>query len=423
MDWFRGDPDAPRLRRWLVGVLVALACLAILVSALAIWAHTLVFDTDRWVEVVAPVGKDAEATQAASVYLTDKAIEATDLEARIGEALPPRAAFLAAPLTDEVRSFLQARVLNLLEDPRTYDLWLELNRRAHQRLVAVLRGESTFVQLEGDQVQLNLLPLIAEAIVRVQEILPQALDERLTIPTLDPSASPDEMRAELSTALGRPLPPEFGTVVLYEDQSVSEVQDAVRLFDRFVWLIVIVALVLIAASLALSPRRLRTVVQLGVGTVAAVVIARLITARLEERLVDALTQKPGSGVARTVVTSAIDNLDGVTRWLLVAGIVVAVAAFLASRPHWFAKARDWGAVAAGAGEARVAALRSPAHRFIGAHRDGLQIAGVALALVVLFFATPPPWLTLLVLAVLVVYEVLVLRLAASGPVDGQAAGD
>ncbi len=412
MNWLKSDADAPRLRRWLVGLLVVVACLAVLAAALAIWAHTLVFNTDKWVEVVAPIGKDPEVTQAASVYLTDKAIEASDLESRIAEALPTRAAFLAAPLTEQVRTFTQERVLQLLRDPRVYDLWVQLNAKAHERLVAVLRGESDVVQLEGDQVQLNLLPLIAQALEAVQEAMPDALGQRVAIPQIDASATADEMRQQLSTALGRPLPPDFGTVVLFESQQVTEVQTAVRLFDRFVWAIVIFALVLIAAAVALSPRKLRTGIQLGVGVVAAVVVARVITNRLEQSIVDGLAGRPGEGVARRVVTSALDNLNGFTQWLLIAGIVVAVAAFLASRPHWFVKARDWGAVAAGTGQARAAALRSPAHRFIGAHRDGLQIAGVVVALVLLFFLTLSIWLVILVIALLAVYEVLVLRLAA-----------
>jgi hypothetical protein len=419
MKWLKSDPEAPRLRRWLVGLLVVVACLAVLASTLAIWAHTLVFNTDRWVEVVAPIGKDPAVTQKASVYLTDRAIEASDLQNRIAEALPPRAAFLAAPITEQVRTFTQERLLQVLRDPRVYDLWVKLNRVAHEHLIAVLRGESKVVQLQGDQVQLNLLPLIAKALDTVQQAMPDALGSRITIPTLDPSASPDEMRQQLSTALGRPLPSDFGTVTLFEGQQVSQVQTAVRLFDRLIWLLVIVTVLLVAAAVALSPAKLRTGVQLGIGTVVAFVLARIITHRIEQSIADGLSSQPGSGVAKGVISSAVDNLNGFTQWLIIAGIVVAVAAFLASRPQWFVKAKDWGAVAAGAGEARMSALRSPAHRFIGAHRDGLQVAGVVVALVILFFWTSSIWLAILVIALLAVYEVLMVRFAGP-PADGPA---
>lgn len=418
--WLRGDPDAPRLRRWLVGLLVVLACLGVLLSALAVWTHTLVFNTDRWVKVVAPVGKDPKVTQAASVYLTNKAIEASDLQNRIANALPPRASYLAGPITEQVRAFVQPRVLKLLQDPRTYDLWVKLNQLAHEQLVAVLRGDSKLVQLNGDQVQLNLMPLIAQALDTVQQALPDALGNRITIPTLDPSASPDQMRQELSTALGRPLPSDFGTVVLFQGQQVTQVQSAVAAFDRLVWIIVIFTLVLIVACLILSPRRLRTVVQLGVGTVIALVVARVITHQVEQHIVSGLGTPNGIGVAKTVVTSAIDNLNGFTQWVIIAGIVVAVAAFLGAHPQWFVKARDVGAVAVGASGARAAALRSPAHRFIQAHRDGLQVVGVIVALLILFFATLSLWLAVLVIALLAVYEVLVLRLAAQPAQDLEA---
>ncbi len=57
-----------RLRRWMVLLLVVLASVAVLVSAVALWTHSLLFNTDRWVETVGPVAKDPQVTHDLSVY-------------------------------------------------------------------------------------------------------------------------------------------------------------------------------------------------------------------------------------------------------------------------------------------------------------------------------------------------------------------
>ena len=57
---------APRLRTGVAAFLVVASVLAVLVSALALWTHGLVFDTDTYVGVVAPVLDDPEAREGAS---------------------------------------------------------------------------------------------------------------------------------------------------------------------------------------------------------------------------------------------------------------------------------------------------------------------------------------------------------------------
>ncbi len=195
----------------MVLVLVALASVGVLASAVSLWTHSLLFNTDRWVETVGPVLEDPEVTHDLSVLLTDKAIEASDLETRVTDALPPRAQFIAPAIVDATRDFMQKRMEEWLNRPEAYDLWLKINGFAHERLVAVLEGDSTYIQLNGDEVRLNLVPLIAKALELIEQVLPGALDERIDVPQIDPAASAEEMRAQLESATGRTLPEDFGT--------------------------------------------------------------------------------------------------------------------------------------------------------------------------------------------------------------------
>lgn len=413
--WISPPPPAgaSHLRRWMVLLLVVLASVGVLASALALWTDQLLFDTGNWVETVGPVAKDPEVTENLSVYLTDRAIEATDLEARIAEALPPRIEFLAPAITDAARGFVQEQVLDLLRRPETYELWLTVNRFAHEHLVAVLEGDSTYIQLSGDEVRLNLVPLIARAMELVEEVLPGALGERLDIPQIDPKASAEEMRAQITAATGRTLPPDFGTVVLFEGDQVEEAQQAVRIFNAAVIAIVVATILLIAAALLSSPARLRTLIHLGLGTLVAVVVARVAVRRLQEAVVDSLGDRDGVTVTRALLESAAASLGDVLVWLIVAGALVTGAAFLAGRRGWFTAARDYAAAAADATGA-VVARQTPARLWLARHYDGARAGGVVVAVALLLFTTSSLWLTLLVIALAVAWQVAVWRLAGSG---------
>ena len=61
----RPRPRARRLRTGIAVFLVVAAVLAIMVSAVALWSHSIVFDTDAYVRVVAPVAEDPAVREAA----------------------------------------------------------------------------------------------------------------------------------------------------------------------------------------------------------------------------------------------------------------------------------------------------------------------------------------------------------------------
>ncbi len=90
-------------------------------------------------------------------------------------------------------------------------------------------------------------------------------------------------------------------------------------------------------------------------------------------------------------------------WLALAGAIVAVAAFLAGRPQWLD--------AMGRGFAKLFGVASDlstpdtgAGRWMAEHLDLLRVAGVAVAIVVLLFATGSLTAVLVVALALAIYE-------------------
>jgi len=416
--WISPPGPGTRLRRWMVLLLVVLASVGVLASAVSLWTHSLLFNTDRWVATVGPVLEDPQVQKDLSVYLTDRAFEATDLETRVTDALPPNAQFLAPTITDAAWGFVQKRMETRLGQPETYDLWLKLNRFTHERLVAVLEGDSTYIQLNGDQVQLNLVPLVSRAMELIQQALPGALDERLDIPQIDPTASAEEMRTQLEAATGRTLPADFGTVVLFEGDQVTQAQQIVKIFKAAVIAIVVVTVLLIAAALLFSRSRLRTLIQLGLGTLVAVVVARVAVQRLQDAVVASISDRDGHRVAGALIESAAGNLLDVLIWLVVAGALVSLVAYFTGKRSWLVAARGYAATATGA-TGELVAPQAPMRLWLGRHYDGARAAGVVAAVIALLFTTSSWWLTLLVLALTAAYETAVWRLAeADGVQEG-----
>ena len=77
-----------RVRRLLVGFLVFLSCLAVVVTGLTLWTHYTVMNTDGYMNLVGPIGKDPQAIQNLSEYVGGQVVAATDLQQRVTDALP-----------------------------------------------------------------------------------------------------------------------------------------------------------------------------------------------------------------------------------------------------------------------------------------------------------------------------------------------
>lgn len=403
---------APRVRTGVSVFLVVASLVAVLVASVALWSHSIVFDTEAYVRVVAPVVEDSAVRKALSDHVAAGAVQAADLETRIEGALPADAKVLAPALTQSLQRFLVEEIYGFLGTELARRLWEDANRVAHERFITALRDENRSVTA-GD-VRLDLLPLVAVALQRLHEENPGLLGRDVTLPRIDPATPPDEMRILLQDALGRRLPPDLGAVTLLRGDQGARARQALELFDRLVILAVVLTVVLIAAALLVSVRRRRTALWLGLGSLLVVVAARVIEAQLEKAVAGAVQTQGGAAVARSILESAVRSLSGFFVWVAVAGAIVAAAAVLAARPAWLE--------AIGRGVAGLFGVSSDlttpdtvAGRWMAAHIDLLRIAGVAVAVVALLFVTGSPTAVLVIVLALAVYELALSAYAAGTP--------
>ncbi len=75
--------------------------------------------------------------------VSERLVAETNLHQQVQQALPPKAGFLATPITDGVESATNQIVLKLVESPAFQKFWVVANRRAHQQVVGLLTGQQT----------------------------------------------------------------------------------------------------------------------------------------------------------------------------------------------------------------------------------------------------------------------------------------
>src|SRR5271169_6164830 len=98
-----GKPRRRRIRRSVVAVLVALSCLLVLLSATVVWAHRTLLNTGAFVGTVGPVFKNPAVASAVATRATDQLFTELNLQARLKDALPPKASFAAAPVANATK--------------------------------------------------------------------------------------------------------------------------------------------------------------------------------------------------------------------------------------------------------------------------------------------------------------------------------
>ena len=120
-------PAGPRrhrqVGRWTAAtVCLLVGCLLLPLAAVALWARTVVFDTDRYVATVAPLARDRAVQNAVADRITAEVFAALDIDGLTTRAIdglvkqgaPAELALLRQPVVNGVHSFARAQVGNVV---------------------------------------------------------------------------------------------------------------------------------------------------------------------------------------------------------------------------------------------------------------------------------------------------------------------
>ena len=366
-------------RRWASIACVVVGAILLPLAVLVQWTSNTVLDTDSYVETVAPLAQNKDIQEALSFRISEIIIEVIDIRELTRDALPPAAAFLAAPVESGVRVLIQDVVEGLVSTGAFESLWEDANRLGHDSVVAVLTGEGNDqVDTSGGKVVIHLGPFARNVLTSLDDILGIDLADSI----------PDQ---QLN-----------GEFVLVQSSGLASLQDEIRWFDRLSWLIPILTIALLVGSVILSrPRRLGFR-RLGIAIVAPMTISLLLYTWLRGQYIDGLSENihnPDAATAFFDITTRFVQRD--FRVLLVLGVLILFLTWLFGPTGWAGRARAWWNTLVGkAGDASTQHDVGEAPKWVAKNERTLLVAGVALgALTLVVWTRPTGLVVLLVIAV------------------------
>jgi hypothetical protein len=424
-DELRREVDAMHQRklRRTRGVLsvigVLLSCVLLLATVAGVWARRSFLRSDIFSERAGNLIDNPEVQAALSLYLSEQITRIVDPEQVLEDVLPDRAQILAVPLSTAVETFIADQVTTFVESDRFADLWKEAVRRAHERAIAVLEGDSDIVHSNGDHIVIDLLPIINGILAAIGEQSPEIFGHTVDLPTITVDDIPEEARQRLGDALGIDLDDDFGTFEVYDDGALSTAQDAVRLADQFVWVLVVLTPLVMAGTIALSARRRRTILQLSIGVAVTMVLLRRLVLLFQEDLLDLVRVESNRPAVEVTSDAFLDPLLTGVRWVAVIALVVAVLALLSGPYAWARSSRAWVAtnVRGLATAVSTKAKDEDTASWAAEHLDALRIVGAAVGVALLWWMDLTWGRFFLVVILVGAFELGVAALAARATPD------
>jgi len=251
-------------------VLVVLAALIGLTSALNVWVKRQALSTENWTNASSQLLEDEKIRGAISVYLVDQLYQNVNVANALEQRLPPQFKGFAPPLAAALQDVAVRRADRLLGRPRVQELWKEANRRAHSLFIAVLDGKKNVLVSTDDQVVLNLRPLV------------QGLGEQLG----------------LSGKIAQKLPPDAGQIVIMNGNQLQTARKTVKVVRVLSYFLFFLVIALFAAAIYIArDRRLRLLMGAGVSVFLVGLLVLVVRRYAGNYLVDALTSNQDDKIA------------------------------------------------------------------------------------------------------------------------------
>jgi hypothetical protein len=319
-------------------VLGILAVLLLTVTVIGVWAKATVLRAEPIADMAAEAIAQPEVQHALAAYLADAAADAVDLPTQLTSVLPDALDRFAPTIAAGAKAAVQLTLERVLATPRFEQVVRTIVERAHARAMRLLEGDGIAdgVNVHNGRITLNTLPLITSALTSLQSVT--GLLSSVQIPQLSATGDPAAQIEQLEQVTGHDLPDDFGQLTVYQSDAVARAEESVRtaqrllaLSERALWLLAILSVVLIAASILVAARRGRAALVLALGTAAALVLVRSSVRAVVDAAPD-LTDRPEAKAAiRAILGVARESLLRATGVVLLVAVVAVVVTLLVRR--------------------------------------------------------------------------------------------
>jgi hypothetical protein len=384
-------------------ILLVIGFILVPLSAVAIWSHNQLTNTDRYVETVGPLADNQDIQEAVAARVVTALFEQVDPAERIENALPDRAAFLGQPIATAMKSYATDVTEDLLASDRFQTLWDNVNRRAHNQLVALLTDDldkaKGSVAVKDGKVTLDL----GNVIKQVQAKL---------------------VAAGLSFLDGVSVPPVKRTIAIINTEGLAEARSYLSILDTMAWVFpVLGVLALIGSALVVQTRR-RATIRAALVLVAACAFTLVLLAIGRSLYLEAASS-PGvnKGAASAVFDILVRNLRYGIITLAVIGVIIAIVAYFVGPSAPAVKARSFASAGVGGARRKAGDLGyqpNAFETFVAAHKRGLELAVGGLALLVLVWWDRPGIGTVLFIAIVALIVVGFIEFLARGAIPETA---
>jgi hypothetical protein len=353
-------------RNWASVACLVLGGLLLPFAVLSRWASDTMLDTDTYVETVTPLAENEDIQEALAFRVSETIMAEIDFRPQAEEALPEGAGFLAVPIESGVRAVVQDVVDALISTPAFERLWEDVNRFGHDKVVAVLTGDGNdAIDTADGTIAVRIGPIVEEVLDGVDDTL--GTDLRAEVP--------DES-----------LDAEF---VLFESQELADLQNEIKRFDRWSWLMPILTIALFAAALVLASPRLRGLRGLGIAIAVPMAIALLLLEWVRSQYIGALPadlHNPDAAVAFFDITTRVLPVNLFV--LLLFGAALWLLGWLFGPTDRAHRVRSWSTALVARSDDGSEEI-GPVPKWVAANERTLLVSEVALGVVTLVLWTHP----------------------------------
>ena len=303
-----GSASGKTGRRALPIILIVLATIVGITSVFALWAKRQLLETDTWATTSEELIQNADIQDALSNFIVTTIYDNVDVEAALADRLPPQLAPLAGPVSGALRSAAGDVALRALEQPKVQQLWVDANRAAQSKLIALIEDNGQFVSTTGGVVTLDLKSLL------------ESVTSELGLPS----------------ALAAKLPSSATSIQVMDSSELDAAQKGVNLLQTLAWFLTALTLLLYAGAIFLAGDRRRETLR-GVGFSFIVIGAIVLFARGAggNAVVSSLSETASSDAAVQATYNIGTSLLVETGQSIIAyGIVIVLAAWLAGPMSW-----------------------------------------------------------------------------------------
>ncbi len=396
-------------RRIIAWVLVVLAALMIPLSIVTYWAVNTVTNTNHYVETLAPLGRNHVITDHLATRATKELFEQVNVQQKLTQALPPKAAFIAAPLTTQAEGFVEIQLQKILRSEQFVKLWDRANRRSHGTAVAVLTGHTPKGVKRANQIVVDVTPVLKQAIAKLDarnftifnSILPQV----------------DKLNSL--------------SVTLVTGKQLARAQTGFHILVQLKWAVPAIALVLAGLAILIAVERRKTMLRITIGaSIMTIVILAGLAAGRSVFIHGGTVHDVNGQVSAILYDTVLRFLKEGLRWLLLILVLLSVLLWVVGRSrsalwvkHEIASGYRWLAAQFRRNDEAGAGSSGPFSRWVVQHVNGLRIVGIAIAaLIILLGGNLTGAGILAIIIVLAIYlgvlQVLVVAARRASGADG-----